>query len=91
MKSKRWILSSYTLEDNTNNNEYHTGVSLADCTIPFEKLLNTYEDELLFYREKYRLFRKESKEYKKKFDNLNKFLKEEFDLDYDLLIEEGVL
>ena len=38
--SDRFLLKPYELIDNSKRETYTTGVSLADCTIPFESILN---------------------------------------------------
>jgi len=94
MNSERWKLHSYVLEDTENSYEYRTGVTLADCTIPFEDLLNKSDGESKYYRNKTRELRKQLKESEKeleKFDKLKEFLRTEFDLDYDMLIEEEII
>lgn len=91
---KRYSLKSYSLIDNDKNHEYTTGVSLADCTIPFEDLLNKQDKEINFYQGKYRKMRQELKSLKEDnknlssdLDKISDFLMEEFDIDIQDILE----
>ena len=91
--SDRFLLKPYELIDNSKRETYTTGVSLADCTIPFESILNTLERNKQYYRDKYhrtarekRLLELSVKEYKDKIKCLDRILNDEFGYTTDELI-----
>lgn len=91
----RYVLKSYELIDNESNNTYTTGVSLADCGIPFADLLNRQDNYIKFYNSRTRKYSKQINELEEKvkelesdIDKVDNFLKEEFDLTFKQILEE---
>lgn len=92
---ERYVLKAYELIDNESDNTYTTGVSLADCGIPFAELLNRQDNFIKFYTSRYRKQEKQIKSLEEKVEKLesdigkvDNFLKEEFDLDFNMILEE---
>lgn len=84
---KHYELKHYSLIDNKTGTEYTTGISLADCTIPFEDLLNKQSNYIDYYMERYyktqKLLKKSTEEIKALKTTLNQleeFLLEEFNM-----------
>ena len=92
---ERYTLNHYTLTDNETLQEYTTGVSLADCTIPFTDLLNRQDTYIKSYmgllkseRAKGQALQEKYNELKKDYTKIELFLKEEFDIDINEILED---
>ena len=81
---KRYKLGAYALADNETGHEYRTGVSLADCTIPFEDLLNRQDNYLKHYREVRSKLQRENR----RLSDENTTLNEQLDKVSDWLMKE---
>jgi len=91
---KRYKLGAYALTDNETGQEYRTGVSLADCTIPFEDLLNRQDNYLKHYREVRSKLQRENKrlsdentQLNEQLDKVSDWLMEEFDINLEEVLE----
>lgn len=91
---KRYNLGAYTLTDHKKGQEYTTGVSLADCTIPFEDLLNKQDNYINYYTQKYRETQKkleksleENTELKETIRKLEEIIECEFDMNIKEFLE----
>ena len=84
----RYKLNNYALQDNITGHDYYTRVSLADCTIPFEELLNKQDKLINKYQELYHITKHELDEEKRKnkehidnMERLESFMMDEYDID----------
>ena len=91
----RYKLGAYSLSDNETGREYQTGVSLADCTIPFEDLLNRQDNYIKHYRERSKKFERINKHLSdenavlnKQLDKISDWLSEEFDIDIQEVLSD---
>ena len=91
---KRYKLRAYSLTDNKKNQEYTTGVSLADCTIPFEDLLNKQDNYINYYTNKYHETQKKLKKsleenttLKETIRKLEEIIEYEFDMNIQEFLE----
>ena len=89
MMVERWSLDSYTLIDNENDKRFTTGVSLADCTIPFADLLNRESNYVKFYQKELVEAREKIKELEKQIEGTDYLLKR-FEFLYDESVDEMV-
>ena len=92
---KRYKLGAYELTDNETGREYRTGVSLADCTIPFEALLNRQDNYLKHYREgriklqrENRRLSDENTQLNEQLDKVSDWLMEEFDINLEEVLSD---
>ena len=86
---KRYSLGSYTLTDNQFGRTYTTGVSLADCTIPFEELLNRLNNYVDYYKEERDTLVKKNKILQEQLDQYETLL-QKFEELYDSSVEAMV-
>ena len=73
---------SYTLFDSENGKRYRTGVSLADCGIPFVDLLNRESNYVSFYRGNYvdeRELNRRLEKHLKEYEELHRLFEEMYD------------
>lgn len=92
---KRYKLGAYELTDNETGREYRTGVSLADCTIPFEVLLNRQDNYLKYYREVRSKLQRENRRLSdenttlnEQLDKISDWLMEEFDINLEEVLSD---
>jgi len=90
MMTERYeMLDSYTLHDYEDCRSYTTGVSLADCGIPFVELLNRLDNYRQFHKENQIKCQRENKKLWAKLEEYEKLLKDFEDL-YESSVEEMV-
>ena len=81
--------NAYTLKQD-NGNRWSTGVSLADCTIPFVELLNREVSYAEFYKENLQEMKRENERLQGKISEYESLISR-FEELYDSTVEEMVM
>ena len=90
MSDERWLMEdNYTLFDSERGRRYSTGVTLADCGIPFVDLLNRESNYARFHKENYEKEKEENRKLKKQISEFEE-LHRRFEEMYDSPVEEMV-